>query len=138
MEVREAMTQLALAVGPGHTLRQAARMMADRHIGAAVVLDPDGAGPAIFTERDLLDSVGRGEDPDTELVGEHLTHHVVYAHPDWSLEEAAAAMTRGGFRHLIVLDRGELVGVISVRDIVRSWTGDGAACDVPAGASTSP
>ena len=47
-------------------------------------------------------------------------------------------MTRGGFRHLIVLDRGELVGVISVRDIVRSWTGDGAACDVPAGASTSP
>jgi len=135
MEVREAMTQLSLTVGPGHTLRQAARLMTDRHVGAAVVLDPDAAGPAIFTERDLMDSIGAGQDPDVELVGEHLTHQVVYAHPDWSLEEAASAMTRGGFRHLIVLDGGELSGIISVRDIVRSWTGDGAACDVPAGAT---
>lgn len=135
MEVREAMTQLALAVGPGHTLRQAARMMAERRIGAAVVLDPDAPGPAIFTERDLLDSVGRGEDPDTERVGDHLTHQVVYAAPSWSLEQAAVAMTRGGFRHLIVLDGAELAGVISVRDIVRCWTDDGAQCDVPAAAA---
>ncbi len=137
MEVREAMTQLALAVGPGHTLRQAAKLMADRRIGAAVVLDPDAAGPGIFTERDLLESVGRGEDPGTELVSEHLTHGVVYAAPDWSLEEAAQAMGKGGFRHLIVLDGGELAGVISVRDIVRAWTDDGAVCDVPAGAKTN-
>jgi CBS domain-containing protein len=135
MEVREAMTQLSLTVGPGHTLRQAVRLMTDRHIGAAVVLDPDGAGPGIFTERDLMDSIGAGQDPDVELVGEHLTYDVVYAHPDWSLEEAASAMSSGGFRHLIVLDGGELAGIISVRDIVRSWTGEGAACDVPAEAS---
>lgn len=134
MEVREAMTELALTVGPGHTLRQAARLMGERRVGAAVVLDPDAAGPSIFTERDLLDSVGRGEDPDVEKVGAHLTHHVVYAHPDWSLETAASAMTRGGFRHLIVLDGAELVGIISVRDIVRIWTGDGASCEVPASA----
>ncbi len=137
MDVKEAMTQLALAVGPGHTLRQAARMMTERRIGAAVVLDPDAMGPAIFTERDLLDSIGRGEDPDVETVGEHLTRQVVYAEPSWSLEEAAMAMTRGGFRHLIVLDGGELAGVISVRDIVRAWTGDGAQCDVPAGAGAT-
>jgi CBS domain-containing protein len=132
MEVREAMSKLALTVGPGHTLRQAATLMAERGIGAAIVMDPDAAGPAIFTERDLLKSIGKGGDPDSETVGAHLTSDVVYAHPDWSLEDAAAAMTKGGFRHLIVLDGGELVGVISVRDIVRIWSGDGATCDVPA------
>ena len=50
----------------------------------------------------------------------------LFATPDWSLEEAAAAMSRGGFRHLIVIDGGEVQGVISVRDIIRCWTEDGA------------
>lgn len=137
MEVREAMSKLALTVGPGHTLRQAAGLMTERRIGAAIVLDPDAAGPSIFTERDLLDSIGRGEDPDQETVGDHLTANVVFAHPEWSLEDAAVAMTKGGFRHLIVLDGGELAGVISVRDIVRIWSGDGATCDVPAASASA-
>jgi signal-transduction protein with cAMP-binding, CBS, and nucleotidyltransferase domain len=59
----------------------------------------------------------------------------VFAAPDWSLEEAAAAMMRGGFRHLIVLDRGETAGILSVRDVVRCWTGDGAICPVPVSAA---
>jgi signal-transduction protein with cAMP-binding, CBS, and nucleotidyltransferase domain len=56
---------------------------------------------------------------------------IVFAAPDWSLEEAASAMMRGGFRHLIVLDGGETVGILSVRDVVRCWTQDGAICPVP-------
>jgi len=59
----------------------------------------------------------------------------VYAAPDWSLEEAAAEMVRGGFRHLIVLDHGDTVGILSVRDVVRCWTEDGAICPVPARAA---
>jgi CBS domain-containing protein len=106
--------------------------MSERRVGAAVVLDPDGHGPGIITERDILVSVGAGLDPDREAVSEHLTREVVFAAPDWSLEEAAAAMVRGGFRHLIVLDRGETVGILSVRDVVRCWTDDGAICQVPA------
>jgi CBS domain-containing protein len=47
---------------------------------------------------------------------------VVFAAPGWTLDEAAAAMSRGGFRHLIVLDGGEPVGVVSVRDILRCWS----------------
>jgi CBS domain-containing protein len=109
--------------------------MAQRRVGAAVVLDPDGAGPGIITERDVLVSVGAGQDPDTERVGDHLTSDIVFAAPDWSLEEAAEAMVRGGFRHLIVTEHGELTGMLSVRDVVRVWTGDGASCDVPAGAA---
>jgi CBS domain-containing protein len=131
MQVREGMTNTVLVVGPGHTLREAARLMSERRIGAAVVLDPDAAGPGILTERDVLDSIGAGQDPDRERVGDHLTSDVVYASPEWSLEEAAAAMVRGGFRHLIVCESAEILGVLSVRDVVRCWTDDGAACEVP-------
>jgi CBS domain-containing protein len=132
MRVHEGMSHRVLTVGPDHSLRAVARLMAQRQVGAAVVMDPDGHGPGIITERDILMSVGAGEDPDSEHVANHLTRDVVFAAPDWSLEEAAAAMVRGGFRHLIVLERGETVGILSVRDIVRCWTEDGAICPVPA------
>ncbi len=134
MHVSEGMSPMVLTVGPDHTLRAAARLMSARSVGAAVVLDPDGPGPGILTERDILRSVGAGQDPDAEPVSAHLTRDVVYAAPDWSLEEAAAAMVQGGFRHLIVVEGGETVGILSVRDIVRSWT-DGAVCPVPASAA---
>jgi CBS domain-containing protein len=131
MRVRDGMSERVLSVGPTHTLREAARLMAGRRVGAAVVLDPDGQGPGIITERDVLDAIGAGQDPDTERVREHLTADVVYAAPDWSLEEAAVAMVRGRFRHLIVTEGGEIAGILSVRDVVRCWTDDGAICDVP-------
>jgi CBS domain-containing protein len=129
------MTQVVLTVGPGHTLRDVSAAMCRRKVGAAVVLDPDAPGPGVITERDVLTSVGAGEDPDTELVADHLTSNVTFASPDWSLEDAAAAMVRGGFRHLVVVAGGELAGILSMRDIVRCWTEDGASCEVPAAAS---
>jgi len=131
MQVRDGMSSVVLSVGPGHSLREAARQMAERRVGAAVVMDPEGEGPGIITERDILLSLGRGEDVDREQVCEHLTSSVVYAAPDWSLEQASVEMVRGGFRHLIVMEGGDVVGVLSVRDIVRCWTDDGAVCDVP-------
>lgn len=132
MHVSDGMSTVVLTVGPGHTLRAAARLMAERKVGAAIVMDPEQSGPGILTERDLLVSVGRGEDPDAEVVADHLTSDVVFAAPDWSMEDAAAAMVRGGFRHLIVTERGEVAGVLSVRDVVRCWTQDGATCDLAA------
>ena len=131
MRVRDGMSSTVLSVGPEHTLRDAARLMSDRRVGAAVVLDPDGQGPGILTERDILDAIGAGQDPGTERVRDHLTSDVVFAAPDWSLEEAAVAMVRGRFRHLIVTHGGEIAGILSVRDIVRCWTDDGAICEVP-------
>jgi CBS domain-containing protein len=132
MQVRDGMSTMVLTVGPGHTLRQAAKLMADRRVGAAIVLDPEGPGHGIVTERDILMSIGAGQDPDTETVGAHLTSDLVFAAPDWSLETAAAEMVKGGFRHLIVTDGAEIAGVLSVRDIVRVWTDDGATCEIPA------
>jgi CBS domain-containing protein len=135
MQVREGMSSLTLTVGPSHTLRDAARAMAGKRVGAAVVLDPDQQGPGIITERDILESIAAGQDPDRELVADHLSSNLTFAAPDWSLERAAEAMVRGGFRHLVVMDGGECAGVLSMRDIVRCWTGTGASCDVPVGAS---
>jgi CBS domain-containing protein len=132
MEVRDGMSSVVLTIGPSHTLRDAARAMAERKVGAAVVLDPEQPGPGIVTERDILDSIGAGQSPDTELVAEHLSSNLTFAEPSWSLERAAEAMVRGGFRHLVVVDGGETVGVLSMRDIVRCWTGVGASCEVPA------
>jgi CBS domain-containing protein len=135
MQVREGMSEVVLTVGPGHTLREAAAAMNRRNVGAAVVNDPDAPGPGLITERDILHSVGAGEDPDQELVANHLTKRLTFAHPEWSLEQAAGTMVRGRFRHLVVVDGRELTGILSMRDIVRCWTGDGATCEVPAEAS---
>jgi CBS domain-containing protein len=127
MHVRDAMSKAVLVVGPGHTIRQTARLMSDRRVGSAVVIDPDSVGVGIITERDILNVVGAGLDPDAEAVANHLTWDVVYAHGSWTLEEATEAMVRGGFRHLVVLDGDEVLGVISVRDIMRTWSQQGTA-----------
>ncbi|MFG2893994.1 cyclic nucleotide-binding/CBS domain-containing protein [Streptomyces sp. NPDC048248] len=119
MFVKDAMSTVVLTIGPAHTLRQAAQLMAARRIGAAVVLDRDNSGLGILTERDILNSLGAGDDPDREIAQTHTTSDVVFAAPDWTLDDAADAMVRGGFRHLIVLDDHEPVGVVSVRDIIR-------------------
>jgi CBS domain-containing protein len=121
MQVRDAMSKAVLIVGPDHTLRQTAQLMSARRVGSAVVVDPDGEGVGIITERDILNALGGGLDPDLERTASHLTWDVVYAGANWTLEEAAAAMVRGGFRHLVVLDGDEVLGIISVRDILRVW-----------------
>lgn len=125
MQVRDAMSSEVLTVGPRHTLREAARRMAQRRVGAAVILDSDSQGIGIITERDILLAVADGEDVDTERVESHLTTDLVFAAPQWSLEQAATTMVRRGFRHLIVTDGGEVVGMLSVRDIVRCWSQHG-------------
>ena len=123
MLVQEGMTSSLVTVGLGHTLRQAAKKMTDNNVGAAVIIDPDLPGPAIITERDLLRSNGAGEDMDVELVSDHLSAHLIFAAADWPMERAAAEMTKGGFRHVIVIEGPEVVGILSMRDIVRCWVG---------------
>jgi CBS domain-containing protein len=127
MQVREAMSTTVLTIGPEHTLREASRQMSIRKVGAAVVHDPDGEGIGILTERDVLHSVGSGQDTDEERVRDHLTGELVFAAPSWTLEQAAEAMSHGGFRHLVVLDGGDVAGIVSVRDIMRCWSKERSA-----------
>lgn len=131
MQVRAGMSDVVLTVNPGHSLRDAATAMARRGVGAAVVIDPEQPGPGIVTERDILQSIARGQDPDSESVSDHLSADLTFAAPDWSLERAAEAMVRGGFRHLVVVDGGKMVGILSIRDILRVWVSDGATSELP-------
>jgi len=126
MEVRDGMSNVVLTLGIGHSLRDAARMMSEKGVGAALVIDEEAPGPRIISERDVLVSVGRGEDPDSERVETHMSDTVITAAPDWSLERAASEMAQRRIRHLVIVDGGELVGMLSMRDIMRVWTSDGA------------
>jgi len=126
MQVKDGMSQVSLIVGPSHSLREAASQMVEKGTGAALVSDSDLPTPGIVTERDLLMSVARGENPDEALVGGHMSESVIAAAPDWSLERAAAEMSRRGVRHLVVFEGADLVGILSMRDIVRCWTSEGA------------
>ncbi len=121
MKVSEAMSKSVLVVGPGHTLREVATLMAARHIGSAVVHNPEHPGPGIVTERDVMLSLGAGESPDEELVEAHMASDVIFASPDWSLDEAAEVMVNHGFRHLVVVSGGDVAGVLSMRDLVRCY-----------------
>lgn len=133
MEVRDGMSSVVLTVGPGHTLREAARMMTERNVGAAVVVDDEQPGPRVISERDVLVAVGRGQNPDEERVADHMSGSVITASPEWSLERAASEMAGRKIRHLVVVEGGELAGVLSMRDVMRVWVSDGATSSMTPG-----
>jgi len=130
MQVRDGMSEITLTVGPSHTLRDAAEKMVEKGTGAALVIDAELPTPSVVTERDLLISVARGQDPGLERVADHMSEGVLTAAPDWSLERAAAEMSRRNVRHLVVFEEGDPIGVLSMRDIVRCWTSDGATSEM--------
>jgi CBS domain-containing protein len=126
VKVQDAMTENVLTLTPGRTLREAAEFMCKNNVGAAVIIDPEQQGPGIITERDLVRALGRGHDPDSDQVKDHLTGAAVYADGDWDLEEAADTMAARGFRHLVVLRDGDVAGIISMRDLINVWRPAGA------------
>jgi CBS domain-containing protein len=124
MQVRDGMSTDVVSIGPAHTLREAAKIMSDRRVGSAVVLDGDTDHPGILTERDILASLPAGQDPDAEKVGDHLTEDIVVGAPDWSVHQAAETLVRRSWRHLVVCEGDDVVGILSVRDVVQLWVED--------------
>jgi CBS domain-containing protein len=120
MQVGKIMSAVTAVVGPEHTLRQAAERMVQHKTGAAIVLDQSLPGPHVITERDLLHVVAAGLSVDTERVGDHMNNAVITAAPTWSIAQAAALMVSHGVRHVLVFDGDALVGVLSMRDVVRN------------------
>jgi signal-transduction protein with cAMP-binding, CBS, and nucleotidyltransferase domain len=105
--------------------------MVSHGVGAAIVEDDNWPVPRIITERDILKALGTGLDVDSEKVGDHMSESVITASPEWSLERAAMEMSRRNIRHLAIYRDGELVGVLSMRDIMRVRTSDGATSGGP-------
>ena len=111
--------RIARTIEPTAPLVVAARRMRDRNVGAAVVVDPQGTVAGIFTERDLLRAVAEGVDPEGGEVRAHMTSDPVTLPSNHSPSEAAKLMSDGRFRHIPVVDSGELVGIVSIRDLVQ-------------------
>lgn len=124
VEIGELVRRDVVAVGVGHTLDEAARLMTDHNVGAAIVMFDDG-GPGIISERDILRAIAKGVDVRTATVAEHMTSTPVTATSTWDVATAARTMVRGGFRHLVVLDDGCEVGILSIRDLVASLVPNG-------------
>jgi CBS domain-containing protein len=121
VQVREAMSTQVITVGPGLSLQQACQVMTDKNIGSVVILDPESEGPGILTERDVVRAVANESNLADTPTSEYLTADATYAAPGWTLEEASEAMRRGGFRHLVVVEGNDVLGMLSMRDIVKAW-----------------
>ena len=124
--VSEHMSANLLTVSATTPVGEAAKEMDERSVGAVLVLG-DGAGAleGVFTERDVLRAVARGQ-VDGATVGDFMTPHPETIEPDDTTEHAAVLMIHGGFRHLPVVEGGKVVGILSIRDLMRAVLDDAA------------
>ena len=119
VQIREAMRRDFLEVERDEALSETARRMVERELGSAVVAPVmPKAPPDLVTDRDVLKPVAAGRDPRTERVSDHISKRMTFSAPDWSLGQAADAMTKGGFENLVAVDRNGTAGVISIADII--------------------
>ena len=124
MSIQDVMNTDLLTVGPQSTLREAARRMSERNVGAALLLEPAiGSHLGIITERDVLNAIAAGHDPDVQRVADSATSDVVSVSADASVEQAVEKMMEGGFRHLLVVTGGEAIGIVSMRDLMSALSG---------------
>ena len=115
--VAEIMSSSLLTAEPSTALTEAARQMDGRSVGAVLVFS-GGRLAGILTERDILRAVAAGN-IESASVGDWMTRDPETVEPSERAGQAAAIMIHGGFRHLPVLDGGDPVGIISIRDLVR-------------------
>jgi CBS domain-containing protein len=115
--IEDQMSRTVLTVTDDQTLEQAAQMMIERSVGSAVVTK-GGALEGIITERDILRSVAEGLVPWTTKVSQCMTPNPRTLTPSSTREEAVRLMSDGGFRHLPIVEGGDLVGIITLRDLL--------------------
>ena len=117
--VRDIMSEELVAVEPASTVAEAATLMGERHVGSALVLD-GGRAAGIFTERDILRALASDFDAAHHPVADWMTHDPMTVDADTDVRVARDLMLAGGFRHLPVTLYGDLVGIVSIRDISRT------------------
>ena len=106
-----------LTIEPNDSLRHAARAMTDRGVGSAVVMLNDRVA-GIVTERDILHAVAANKSLDETTVDDIMTRDPVAGAPGWELTRAVTTMTQGGFRHLLVKEMDDPIGIVSLRDLM--------------------
>ncbi len=112
---------LVFTVTLATTVAQIAQQLATRRIGSVLVMDEADAVAGIVSERDLVSAMSRHGAAALGLEAQEvMTRDVVTCHPDESIDQVMEAMTTGRFRHLPVVDRGELLGLVSIGDVVKA------------------
>ncbi|MFP5351089.1 MAG: cyclic nucleotide-binding/CBS domain-containing protein [Actinomycetota bacterium] len=119
--LRDVSVRHLLTVDPTATLRRAAKVMTERGVGCAVVIENEKVA-GIVTERDILRAIAADQSMDETQVHEVMTREVVSGAPGWDILRAAKAMTDGGFRHLLVMEMDDPVGIVSLRDLLDSMS----------------
>jgi CBS domain-containing protein len=115
--VADHMTRSLLSIAADATLGEAAAKMVERGVGAVVVLEGDAIA-AILTERDVMKAVAAGQDGSASAT-DWMTRHPDTIEPGDTTDHAASLMIHGGFRHLPVVEEGKVVGIVSIRDLMR-------------------
>ncbi len=117
-------TSPPIEVWPDTTIRDVAELFARDGIGAALVRGAEGSISGVISERDLVRALAEGADPDTERAGDYMTFDVEFAHHELPVAGVADVMLRDGIRHLPVEDDdGKVLGVVSIRDVLRAIVG---------------
>jgi len=114
---RDHMSRDLLSVSPGDSLSEVAQRMVDRDVGAVLVMDGSELA-GILTERDVLRAVAAGIEEKT-VVSDWMTRDPDTMAPDDTTQQAAVLMIHGGFRHLPLMEGGDVVGMLSIRDLMR-------------------
>jgi len=114
---RKHMSRDLLTVAPGDRLSEVAQRMVDRDVGAVLVMEAEALA-GILTERDILRAAAAGINDDT-IVSDHMTRDPETMSPDDTTQHAAVLMIHGGFRHMPLVEGDEVVGMLSIRDLMR-------------------
>ena len=115
--LRDVAVRHLLTVDCKATLRRASKVMTDRGVGCAVVIEKERVA-GIITERDILHAVAEEQNVDDTIVESVMTRDVVSGSPGWDITTAVKTMTEGGFRHLLVMEMDDPVGIVSLRDLM--------------------
>jgi CBS domain-containing protein len=109
-----------ITVAPHRTMSDAARLMAEKRIGAVIIAAADGSIAGILSERDIVRAVAsHGADALAHLVSQHMTSKVETAGEGDGIQDIMEQMTNGKFRHVPVVDGGRIIGIISIGDVVK-------------------
>lgn len=112
--------QSVVTLSDGDTLAQAASILDQNRIGAAVAVDRRGKVSGVLSERDIIRRIAElGADALDMKIGDAMTRDVITASPDDSIDDGLAQMTDRRIRHLPIVSGGELVGIVSIGDLVK-------------------
>lgn len=109
-----------VTVSPDQTVREAVRLLAENQIGAVVVTEPDGRIVGILSERDVIRTAASDENVLAAPVSRVMTRNVVVGTPQDDVMAVAATMLERRFRHLPIVDQGQLIGMISIGDVLKT------------------